>query len=79
MRTDLTRGGRRSCELTGEVGGGGEDGGNGEEGALGAGGEGGGLDLDFFDGPLRCPINLSLSVLSATHSRFHTFSQSCLL
>lgn len=81
MRTGLVRGGSRFCELTGEVGGGGEDGGNGEEGIRGAGREGGGLDRGFFDGPLKLEhlVNLSLSVLSATHSCFHTLSQSFLL
>lgn len=38
MRTGLVRGGRRACELAGEVGEGGEDGGNGEEGTWVAGG-----------------------------------------
>ena len=38
MRTGLVRGGRRACELVGEVGEGGEDGGNGEEGTWVAGG-----------------------------------------
>jgi len=79
MRRGLVRGGRRLCELTGEVGVGGEDGGNGEEGISGAGGEGGWLDRGFFDGPLGCLMNLSLSAMSATHSCFHTFSQSSLL
>jgi hypothetical protein len=73
MRTGLVRGGRRPCELKGEVGGGGEDGGNGDDGGWGAGG---GLDRGFFDGPLGRSINLPLSVPSSTHSCFHTFSQS---
>ena len=73
MRTGLPRGGRRSCKLTGEVGGGGEDGGNGEEGWEGRESD------SSFDGPLGRLINLSLSLLSSTHSCFHTFSQSFLL